>query len=142
MAVHLPLGGRHWRAYAIPIGGGEGVRKLPRALLMGAVVGVMLVTSVAPVVAAPPANDQGPAAKGTRPDNRPGPFTARQDARRKAAQELILSGRASPNADGVVQLADDKYFEAAVSGEGQVRHVKRSLQAVSSMTDVSPTVRP
>ncbi|HEU5203779.1 MAG TPA: immune inhibitor A domain-containing protein [Candidatus Limnocylindrales bacterium] len=96
------------------------MRKLPRALLMGAVVGVMLVTSVAPVVAAPPANDQGPAAKAARPDNRPGPFTARQEARRKAAQELILSGKASPNADGVVPLADDKYFEAAVAGEGRL----------------------
>ena len=96
------------------------MRKLPRALLMGAVVGVMLVTSVAPVVAAPPANDQGPGAKAARPDNRPGPFTARQEARRKAAQELILSGKASPNADGVVSLADDKYFEAAVAGEGRL----------------------
>jgi immune inhibitor A len=96
------------------------VPKLPRALLMGAVVGAMLITSVVPAAAAPPANDKGPEAKTARPDNRPGPFTARQDARRKAAQELILSGQASPNADGVIQLADEKYFQAAVSGEGRL----------------------
>ena len=93
--------------------------RLARTALLGAIVGVLLATSVAPVRAAPPANDKGPEAKTARPDNRPGPFTARQDARRKVAQELILSGQASPNADGVVQLAEDKYFEAAVSGTGR-----------------------
>src|SRR5262245_53264671 len=55
-----------------------------------------------------------------RPDNRPGPFTKRQDARRKAAQELILSGQAAPGPDGVVALDEDKYFQAAIVGEGQV----------------------
>lgn len=34
--------------------------------------------------------------------------------------ELILSGQASPDADGVIQLAEDKYFEAAVAGTAQV----------------------
>ncbi|HEX8079924.1 MAG TPA: immune inhibitor A domain-containing protein [Jatrophihabitans sp.] len=53
-------------------------------------------------------------------DNHPGPLTARQEARRKAAQKLILSGQASPNADGVVKLADDKYYQAAVTGTGNV----------------------
>ena len=71
-------------------------------------------------MAAAPVRDSGPAAKETRSDNRPGPLTERQNARRKAAQELILSGTASPNQDGVVQLADDKYFEAAVTGTGRV----------------------
>ena len=55
------------------------------------------------------------------PDNRPGPLTDRQNERRKAAQELILSGQAAPNEDGVVALAaDDKYYEAALSGTAQV----------------------
>ena len=67
-----------------------------------------------------PARDSGPAAKNARSDNRPGPLTERQNARRKAAQELILSGKASPDQDGVVQLADDKYFQAAVTGTGRV----------------------
>jgi immune inhibitor A len=63
-------------------------------------------------------SEGGPAA--LRSDNHPGPLTARQDARRKAAQKLILSGKASPNEDGVVALAEDKYYQAAVTGEGQV----------------------
>jgi immune inhibitor A len=34
--------------------------------------------------------------------------------------ELILSGKKAPNAQGVVALADDKYYEAAVTGTGHV----------------------
>ena len=94
--------------------------RLARTALIGAVVGVTVVMSAAPVLAGPPANDKGPEAKTARSDNRPGPLTERQDARRKAAQELILSGKASPDEDGVVQLADDKYFQAAVTGTGRV----------------------
>jgi immune inhibitor A len=71
--------------------------------------------------AAPARAESSPAgAKAHRVDNHPGPLTARQEARRKAAQKLILSGQASPNADGVVQLADDKYYQAAVTGTGNV----------------------
>jgi len=94
--------------------------RLARTALIGAVAGVTLITSVAPVMAAAPSNDRDPAAKQVRSDNRPGPLTERQNARRKAAQELILSGKASPNEDGVVQLADDKFFQAAVTGTGRV----------------------
>jgi immune inhibitor A len=79
----------------------------------------MTIGFVAPAVAAVPAADRAPGAA-MRPDNRPGPLTARQEARRKAAQQLILSGQAAPDADGVVQLAEDKYFEAAVSGTGNI----------------------
>ncbi|HET6745341.1 MAG TPA: immune inhibitor A domain-containing protein [Candidatus Limnocylindria bacterium] len=79
----------------------------------------MTIGFAAPSVAAIPVADRAPGAA-MRADNRPGPFTARQDARREAAQRLILSGQASPNADGVVQLADDKYFEAAVTGTGRL----------------------
>ena len=89
----------------------------------------------------------------SRIDNRPGPLTERQDARRKAAQELILSGKASPNADGVVQLADDKYFQAAVTGTGQLFTIlsefgdqgtgrSGSCPVRSTTRSPSPTARP
>jgi immune inhibitor A len=72
-------------------------------------------------IAAPPADSPtSDQAAPQRPDNRPGPLTARQDERRKAAQELILSGQAAPGEDGVVQLAEDKYYEAAVTGTGRL----------------------
>ncbi len=97
------------------------MRKLSRRALNGAVLSLAMIALVAaPTMAASPAGDRGPAAKAGRSDNRSGPLTARQEARRKAAQELILSGKAAPNEDGVVQLADDKYFEATVSGTGRV----------------------
>src|SRR6187397_998796 len=70
----------------------------------------IIVAGVAVIAAAAP----------SRVDNHPGPLTERQNARRKAAQELILSGQAAPNEDGVLQLADDKYFQAAVTGTGKV----------------------
>ncbi|MGR0319388.1 immune inhibitor A domain-containing protein [Agromyces sp. ZXT2-3] len=76
-----------------------------------------------PAAIAVPANDsptESTSAVAARPDNRPGPLTQRQDERRKAAQELILSGQASPGEDGVVQLAEDKYYQAAVSGTGRL----------------------
>jgi immune inhibitor A len=79
-----------------------------------------LLTTVVPALAAAPVKDVTPTAEEQRSDNRPGPLTKRQDARRKAAMELILSGKASPDEDGVVQLADDKYFQAAVTGTGRV----------------------
>ncbi|MBM7505877.1 immune inhibitor A domain-containing protein [Agromyces aurantiacus] len=72
---------------------------------------------------AAPANDLNTGSAGAaaaRPDNRPGPLTERQNERRKAAQELILSGQAAPNEDGVVHLAEDKYYEAAVTGTGRL----------------------
>jgi immune inhibitor A len=89
-----------------------------RAALVGAGVCITLIGFVSTTTATAPA--RGPEAKAVRSDNHPGPLTARQDARRKAAQRLILSGRAAPNADGVVQLAEDKYFQAAVTGTGRV----------------------
>jgi immune inhibitor A len=79
----------------------------------------MTIGFAAPASAGVPAGDRSSGAA-MRPDNRPGPLTARQEARREAAQRLILSGQASPNADGVVQLAEDKYFQAAVGGTGQL----------------------
>ncbi len=81
--------------------------------------GILTIGFAAPTIAGNPAANGSPA-KASRPDNRPGPLTEQREARRKAAQKLILSGQAKPNADGVVQLAEDKYFEAAVTGTGRL----------------------
>jgi len=70
-------------------------------------------------VAAPPVDDSQKASA-HRPDNRPGPLTERQNERRKAAQELILSGQASPNEDGVIALEDDKFVEAQLTGTAEI----------------------
>ena len=96
------------------------MRKPARRALGIAVAGVAVIALVAPTMAAAPVTDRGSGGQVRRIDNHPGPLTERQNARRKAAQELILSGKASPNADGVVQLAEDKFFQAALTGEGQV----------------------
>jgi immune inhibitor A len=80
----------------------------------------LLLSLTGTVAAAPPARDGGSASKAIRADNHPGPLTTRQDARRKEAQRLIMSGRAAPNSDGVVQLDTDKYFQSALNGEAQI----------------------
>ncbi|MBM7829313.1 immune inhibitor A [Agromyces cerinus] len=77
--------------------------------------------AMVPAAFAAPAGDtpDSPSAA-QRLDNRPGPLTERQNERRKAAQKLILSGQAAPGDDGVVQLGDDKYYEASVTGTGRL----------------------
>ncbi|MFH8248818.1 immune inhibitor A domain-containing protein [Microbacterium sp. B2969] len=90
---------------------------------LGAVVaaGATVVAGMAfvPAAVAAPAGDSQPSAA-QRLDNRPGPLTARQNDRRKAAQKLILSGKASVDpVDGSVQVGD-KYYQAALTGEAQV----------------------
>ncbi|MGW4929722.1 immune inhibitor A domain-containing protein [Agromyces sp. NPDC004153] len=92
-----------------------------RGLLAVAAAGATVVAGAAfaPAAFAAPAKDPAPSAA-QRLDNRPGPLTERQNERRKAAQKLILSGQASPSEDGVVQLAGDKYYEAAVTGTGRL----------------------
>ena len=95
------------------------MRTFVRRATAWAVAGLMTIGFAAPSVAAVPAADRAPGAA-MRADNRPGPLTARQEARREAAQRLVLSGQASPNAEGVVQIAEDKYFEAAVTGTGRL----------------------
>lgn len=95
------------------------MRKLARTALAGVAIGALATSLTAPVIGAAPV--RGPeAGKAVRSDNRPGPFTERQDARRKAAMDLILSGKASPNEDGVVVLDTDKYYQAAVTGTGHI----------------------
>jgi len=100
---------------------GESVKRRTRGMLAVAAASVTVVSGVAfaPAATAAPADDSTPAAA-QRLDNRPGPLTERQNERRKAAQKLILSGQASPGEDGVVQLADDKYYEASVTGTGRL----------------------
>ena len=97
------------------------MKRRTRGLLAVAAASVTVVSGVAfaPAAIAAPADDSNPAAA-QRLDNRPGPLTERQNERRKAAQKLILSGQASPGEDGVVQLADDKYYEASVTGTGRL----------------------
>lgn len=73
-----------------------------------------------PALAAPPNDAPDSASAAQRLDNRPGPLTERQNERRKAAQKLILSGQASPSEEGVVQLGEDKYYEASVTGTGRL----------------------
>ena len=92
-----------------------------RGLVAVAAAGATVVAGAAfaPAAFAAPAKDPAPSAA-QRLDNRPGPLTERQNERRKAAQKLILSGQAAPGEDGVVQLAEDKYYQAAVTGEDQV----------------------
>ena len=97
------------------------MKRRTRGLLAVAAASVTVVSGVAfaPAAIAAPADDSNPAAA-QRLDNRPGPLTERQNERRKAAQKLILSGQASPGEDGVVQLGDDKYYEASVTGTGRL----------------------
>jgi immune inhibitor A len=90
--------------------------------VIGAVAALtsMAIVPLASAAPAPTASRASEAAKAHRTDNHPGPLTTRQDAWRKAAQKLVRSGKASPDEDGVVQLADDKYFQATVAGSGRV----------------------
>jgi immune inhibitor A len=96
------------------------MRKPARRALGIVVAGLAVISLVAPTMAATPVADRGSSGHASRLDNHPGPLTERQNARRKAAQELILSGKASPDSDGVVKLGEDKYFQAAVTGTGKV----------------------
>lgn len=101
------------------------MKRRTRGILAVAAASATVVAGAAMVpaaMAAPADSPTSDSASVTRPDNRPGPLTERQNERRKAAQKLILSGQASPNEDGVVALNDagDKYYEAAVTGAGRL----------------------
>ena len=105
-----------------------------RGMLAAAVAGVTVMAGAAfgPAAIAAPTADDPSSSAAQRLDNRPGPLTERQNERRKAAQKLILSGKVTPDANGVVDLnagsgADGdsvdtagKYYQAAVKGTGQV----------------------
>jgi len=97
------------------------VNRRTRGALAATAASVLVVAGAVQIAdAAPAAAPTQETRAAARPDNRPGPLTARQDALRKAAKKLILSGKASPNEDGVVQLAEDKYFQATVTGTGRL----------------------
>src|SRR5262245_33718819 len=96
------------------------MRTLARASVVIAAVGALALGAMARSIAAAPARSRGVDAPALRTDNRSGPLTERQDARRKVAQQLILSGKASPNADGVVRLGKGKYYQAAVTGPAKL----------------------
>ncbi|WNM28781.1 immune inhibitor A [Demequina capsici] len=79
-------------------------------------------TALAPTAVGAPAADTADdtASVESRPDNRPGPLTQRQNERRKAAQDLILSGQAEAGTDGGVELGEGKHYQDTVTGTGQV----------------------
>ena len=118
--------------------------RTPARRALGIVVAGMAVISLAaPTMAAAPATDRGSGGHVSRLYNHPGPLTERQNARRKAAQELILSGKASPDEDGVVKPGEDKYIQAAVTGTGQAVHdpvgVRRPGERASSARSARST---
>src|SRR5215213_9442757 len=94
------------------------MRRLMRTALACVTVGATIASLATPVLGAAPIRDAGRG--NVRDDNRAGPLTQRQEARRKEAMELILSGKKAPNEDGVVALAGDKYYQAALAGTGHV----------------------
>ena len=99
------------------------MKRHTRGLFAVAAASVTVMTGAAfgpAAIAAPAADEPSQSSSAQRLDNRPGPLTERQNERRKAAQKLILSGQAAPGEDGVVQLAEDKYYEAAVTGTGRL----------------------
>jgi immune inhibitor A len=99
------------------------VKRRTRGLLAVAAAGATVFAGAAfgpAAIAAPADSPTSDSAAAQRLDNRPGPLTERQNERRKAAQKLILSGQAAPGEDGVVQLAEDKYYEASVTGTGRL----------------------
>jgi immune inhibitor A len=99
------------------------VKRRTRGIVAVAAAGVTMLAGAAfgpAAIAAPADSPTSESATAQRLDNRPGPLTERQNERRKAAQKLILSGQAAPGEDGVVQLAEDKYYEASVTGTGRL----------------------
>ena len=99
------------------------MKRRTRGLLAVAAAGATVFAGAAfgpAAIAAPADSPTSDSTAAQRLDNRPGPLTERQNERRKAAQKLILSGQAAPGEDGVVQLAEDKYYEASVTGTGRL----------------------
>jgi immune inhibitor A len=97
-------------------------RSARRALGAFALGSITLATAAVGAVgagAAPPPEQSSRAAV-HGPDNRPGPLSARQDARRKAALAKVRSGEAEPDQDGVVELAEGKAVEVAALDTDQV----------------------
>jgi immune inhibitor A len=101
------------------------VRKLTKSAAVGFAGAALLVAGVQqPAGAAPVAMDGATAgtakAAPHRSDNRPGPQTAKRIALRKAAIDKVAKGKADPNDEGVVQLADNQFAEAATTGTDKI----------------------
>ncbi|WP_220347269.1 immune inhibitor A domain-containing protein [Microbacterium bovistercoris] len=102
------------------------MKRPTRGVIAAAAAGATVLAGamvVPAAVAAPPG--ESPTSDGSsaqRTDNRPGPLTERQNERRKAAQKLILSGKASPDENGVIALnaEGDKFYQAALTGTGRI----------------------
>lgn len=96
------------------------MRRTTRRALSALTAGVLAVTTGATLASAAPPPKDAPVGVTHRQDNRPGPLTARQEARRKAAVEMVRSGESAPDENGAVQLAEDKYAQVAVTGTDMV----------------------
>jgi immune inhibitor A len=91
------------------------MRRLHQSLVLGAAMATIACASLpATAQASPAARDSGAAAQ-QRPDNRPGPKTEKWLARKAAAQKLVAAGKAKPNAEGVVELADGTFAEVTTT---------------------------
>ena len=85
------------------------------------VVGAVLIAVVSVALATTPSASMEPAeARARHRDNDPGPLAAGQQERRAAAHQLMRAGEIEPNDDGVVQLAEDKWVEAEVTGTAKL----------------------
>jgi immune inhibitor A len=91
------------------------MRRLHQSLVLGAAMATIACASLPATAQAAPATRDGGAAATQRPDNRPGPKTEKWLARKAAAQKLVAEGKAKPNAEGVVRLADGTFAEVAVT---------------------------
>ena len=101
------------------------MRKLTTSVVTGlAGVAVAAAAIQQPAVAAPVQHDGATAgqakAAAHRPDNRPGPVTKKQLALREAAVQKVAAGKATPNADGVVKLGDDKFAEVETTKQDEI----------------------
>jgi len=95
------------------------MRRLRTSLVLGAAVATVAAAGI-PAAHAAPTQKDGPAAAKSRPDNRPGPLSASYVAQRVEAQRLVASGKATPNAEGVVQLAPGKFAEIATTKSDKI----------------------
>ena len=101
------------------------MRKLTTSVVTG-LAGVAVAAAVIqqPAVAAPVQDDGATAGQAKaaphRPDNRLGPATKKQLALREAAVQKVASGKATPNADGVVKLGTDKFAQVETTDSDKI----------------------
>jgi immune inhibitor A len=100
----------------------EPVRKLAVGALSSAAVAAVLAAVLPGAVDASPTRDTAPASKpaAQREDNRPGPLTKQRTEMRKQAIEKVATGKAKPNAEGVVELEPGKFVETTTVREDKI----------------------